>query len=53
MPRPVRLPVTPQPVAIQLPLGLALGIDRPRRRRVKAVPDPWLPVAVAVRERAA
>lgn len=45
MTRPTRLPVVPLAVAIQLPLGLPLGIERPRKRRHAKAPHPWLPVA--------
>lgn len=41
-----RLPVVPLAQPIQLVLGLdGIGIERPRKRRVRRVPDPWLPVA--------
>lgn len=41
-----RLPVVPVAVPVQLVLGLdGIGIERPRKRRVRRVPDPWLPVA--------
>lgn len=42
MPKPVRLPVVPADAPVQLVLGLALGIQRPRRRRARRTPSPWL-----------
>lgn len=40
-----RLNVIPLAVPTQLCLGLPLGIERPRKRRVRRTPSPWLPVA--------
>ncbi len=42
-----RLPVVPLAVPIQLCLGLdGIGIERPRKRRVRRTPSPWLPTPV-------
>lgn len=41
-----RLNVVPLAQPIQLVLGLdGIGIERPRKRRVRRTPSPWLPVA--------
>jgi hypothetical protein len=46
MAKPVRLPVVPLAQPIQLVLGLdGVGIEKPRKRRARRTPSPWLPVA--------
>jgi hypothetical protein len=41
-----RLPVVPLAQPIQLVLGLpGVGIEKPRKRRPRRTPSPWLPVA--------